>query len=52
MKFQVQYISSASVILLVKFAYSFKHTIKTIQRMHYGKANIKTKVALQEISFD
>ena len=50
--FQVQYISSAPAILLVKFANSFKHLIKTMQRMHYGKANIRTNVALQEMSFD
>ena len=50
--FQVQYISSAPVILLAKFANSFEHLIKTMQRMHYGKANIRTNVALQEMSFD
>ena len=50
--FQVQYISSAPVILLVKFANSFEHLIKTMQCMHYCKANIRTNVALQEMSFD
>ena len=52
MQFSVQYISSAPVILLVKFANSFEYLIKTMQRMHYGKANIRTNVALQEMSFD
>ena len=45
--FKSQYISSAPVILLVKFANSFEHLIKTMRRMHYGKANIRTNVALQ-----
>ena len=31
---------------------SFEHLIKTMQRMHYGKANIRTNVALQEMPFD
>ena len=51
MQFQVQYISSAPVILIVKFANSFEHLIKTMQRMRYGKADIRTNVALQEMSF-
>ena len=46
------YFSSALVILLVKFADVFEHLIKTMQRMHYGKANIRTNVALQEMPFD
>ena len=51
-QFHTQFISSASVILLVKFSSSFVHFIKTIQPIHYGKANIRIKVALQEMSFD
>ena len=35
-----------------EFADSFEHLIKTMQRMHYGKADIRTNVALQEMSFD
>ena len=34
------------MILMVKFANSFEHLIKTMQRMHYGKADIRTNVAL------
>ena len=52
MQFQGQFISSVPVILLVKYANSFEHLIKTMQHMHYGKANIRTNVALQEMSFD
>ena len=52
MRFSSQIISSAPVILIVKFANSFEHLIKTMQRMHYGKVDIRTNVALQEMSFD
>ena len=45
-------IFSASVIPLVTFAYSFEHLIKTMKRMHYSKAIIRAKVALQEMTFD
>ena len=30
----------------------FEHLIKTMQRTHYSKAVIRTKFALQEVSFD
>ena len=40
---------SALVIQLVMLDNSI--LIQTIQRMHYSKAAIRTKVALQEVSF-
>ena len=35
-----------------EFTNSFEHLIKTMQRMHYGKADIRTSVALLEMPFD
>ena len=45
-------LSLLSDIVSMKFANSFEHLIKTMQRTHCSKAVIRTKVALQEVFFD
>ena len=49
MQFQVLYNSSAPVILIVKFANSFEHLIKTMQRMHYGKVDINERCSSRDV---
>ena len=42
---------SASYILLDMYANSIEHLIQAIWCMHFSKALMRTKVALQEVSF-